>query len=66
VKFSLAGGSARTLTRRLGRSDLALLRRTGRMRVRAYVLTQDSSGHAGVRSVNGTLIARTAHSSRKP
>ena len=66
VSFSLAGGSARTLQRRLGRSDLALLRRTGRMRVRAYVLTQDSSGRAGVRSVNGTLIARTAHSSRKP
>jgi hypothetical protein len=63
VTFSLAGGRARTLERRLGRSDLALLRRTGRMRVRAYVLTQDASGHTGVRSVNGTLIARTAHSS---
>jgi len=61
--FTLSGGRAQTLERRLGRSDLALLRRTGRMRVRAYVLTQDAAGRTGVRSVNGTLIARTAHSS---
>jgi hypothetical protein len=61
--FSLQGGHAQTRSLPLGRSDRALLRRTGRMRVRAYVITQDAAGRAGVRSVSGTLIARTAHSS---
>jgi hypothetical protein len=63
VAFSVAGGAARTLAMALGRTDVALLRRTGRMNVRAYAITQDSAGRTGVRSVGGTLIARTAHSS---
>jgi len=62
VSFSVQGGRAQTLSLKLGRTDAGLLRRTGRMRVRAYALTQDASGRAGVRSVSGTLIARTAHS----
>jgi hypothetical protein len=63
LTFAVAGGHAQTLELRLGATDRALLRRTGRMRVRAYALTQDSAGRTGVRSVSGTLIARTAHSS---
>lgn len=63
ARFSLQGGRARTLALRLGRTDAALLKRTGRMRVRAYAITQDGAGRTGVRTVNGTLIARTAHSS---
>ena len=63
LTFNVAGGRAQTLQLKLGRTDRALLRRTGRMRVRAYALTQDSAGRTGVREVNGTLIARTAHSS---
>jgi hypothetical protein len=63
LAFSVAGGHAQTLALKLGRSDVALLSRTGRMRVRAYALTEDSAGRTGVRSVSGTLIARTAHSS---
>ncbi len=63
VAFSVAGGRSQTLAMPLGRSDRALLQRTGRMRVRAYATTQDSAGRTGVRSISGTLIARTAHSS---
>ena len=63
VKFAVQGGRAQTLALALGRSDRALLRRTGRMRVRAYATTEDAAGRTGVRSVGGTLIARTAHSS---
>jgi hypothetical protein len=63
LTFDVAGGRSQTLELKLGRSDRALLRRTGRMRVRAYALTQDGAGRAGVRRVTGTLIARTAHSS---
>jgi hypothetical protein len=63
VTFSVQGGRAQTLSLPLGRGDQALLRRTGRMRVRAYATTQDSAGRTGVKSVSGTLIARTAHSS---
>ncbi len=63
MTFAVADGAARTLSMALGRTDVALLRRTGRMKVRAYAITQDSAGRTGVRSVGGTLIARTAHSS---
>ena len=63
VRFSVPGGRAQTLAMRLGRTDLALLRRAGRMKVRAYATTQDSAGRTGVRTVSGTLVARTAHSS---
>ena len=53
-----------TLLIALGRRDRSLLRRVGRMKVRAYVVTQDRAGRTGVvRRVNGTLVARTAHSS---
>ncbi|HEY1538718.1 MAG TPA: Calx-beta domain-containing protein [Solirubrobacteraceae bacterium] len=61
-KFTLAGGHSRTLSLAVGKTDRSLLNRTGRMRVRAYAVTQDSAGRSGVRSVNGTLISRTAHS----
>jgi hypothetical protein len=63
ITFKMQGGRAQTVSLGLRRSDRRLLQRTGRMRVRAYALTQDSAGRTGVRSVNGTLIARTAHSS---
>jgi Calx-beta domain-containing protein len=63
LSFGIVGGRAQTLELKLGRSDRSLLRRTGRLRVRAYALTQNAAGATGVRSVNGTLIARTAHSS---
>jgi hypothetical protein len=59
--YAISGGRAKTIALPLGRTDRALLRRTGRMRVRAYALTQDSAGRAGVRTVNGTLIFRTTH-----
>ena len=61
--YSVAGGRAQTISIALGRRDRSLLRRAGRMRVRAYALTQDSAGRTGVRTVNGTLIFRTAHTS---
>ncbi|MEA2217444.1 MAG: large repetitive protein [Solirubrobacteraceae bacterium] len=63
VTFTLQGGRAQTLSLGLSRTDRALLRRTGRMSVRAYAVTEDGAGRTGVRSVSGTLIARTAHSS---
>jgi hypothetical protein len=63
LKFALQGGRSQSLALALGRTDLRLLNRTGRMRVRAYAITQDAAGRAGVRTVSGTLIARTAHSS---
>jgi hypothetical protein len=63
LSYAVAGGRAQTLQLKLGRTDRGLLRRTGRLRVRAYAVTQDANGAAGVRSVSGTLIARTAHSS---
>jgi Calx-beta domain len=60
--FNLPGGGAQTLRIALSRRDRALLRRAGRMSVRAYVVTTDSAGRTGVRRVNGTLVARTRHS----
>jgi hypothetical protein len=65
ITFTMQGGRAQTVSLALRRSDRKLLQRTGRLRVRAYALTQDAAGRTGVRSVNGTLIARTAHSSVK-
>ena len=63
VTFALQGGRSQTLALALSRADVGLLRRTGRMRVRAYAITEDATGRTGVRTVSGTLIARTAHSS---
>ncbi len=63
VTFALQGGRSQTLALALSRTDAGLLRRTGRMRVRAYAITQDAAGRTGVRTASGTLIARTAHSS---
>lgn len=60
--FSLPGGGAQTLRIALSRRDRVLLRRAGRIRVRAYVVTSDAAGRTGVRQVNGTLVARTSHS----
>lgn len=60
--FNLPGAGSQTLRIALSRRDRALLKRAGRMSVRLYVLTTDSAGRTGVRRVNGTLIARTAHS----
>ena len=61
--FGLVGGTSRTLEMKLSRRDRVLLRRAGRISVRAYVVTTDSAGRTGVRRVNGTLIGRTRHSS---
>ena len=60
--FKLRAGATRTLQIRLSRRDRVLLLRTGRMRVRAFAVTEDASGRSGVRRVTGTLIARTSHS----
>jgi Calx-beta domain len=60
--FTLPGGGSRTLRIALSRRDRRLLRRAGRISVRAYAVTQDAQGRTGVRSVNGTLIGRTTHS----
>jgi hypothetical protein len=60
--FDLPGGGAQTLRLVLSRRDRALLKRAGRMPVRAYVATTDAAGRSGVRRVNGTLVARTSHS----
>lgn len=60
--FGLVGGTSRTLEMKLSQRDRALLRRAGRISVRAYVVTTDGAGRTGVRRVNGTLIGRTTHS----
>jgi hypothetical protein len=62
-KFTLPAGGTQTLLIALSRRDRVLLRRAGRIDVRAYVVTQDGGGRTGVRRVNGTLIGRTNHSS---
>jgi hypothetical protein len=62
-RFTLDGGRTQTLEITLGRRDRGLLARAGRMRVRAFAVTQDSAGRRGVRTVSGTLLRRTAHSS---
>jgi hypothetical protein len=65
-RFTLDGGRTRTLEITLGRHDRGLLARAGRMRVRAFAVTQDGAGRSGVRTINGTLLRRTAHSSPSP
>lgn len=60
-RFNLPGGRSQTLRMALSRRDRVLLKRAGRMSVRAYVLTTDSAGRRGLRRVNGTLVARTGH-----
>ena len=65
-RFTLDGGRTRTLEITLGRHDRGLLARAGRMRVRAFAVTQDGAGRRGVRTINGTLLRRTAHSSPSP
>ncbi|MBW3653639.1 MAG: hypothetical protein KY433_08610, partial [Actinobacteria bacterium] len=60
--FNLSGASTHTLRIALSRRDRVLLRRAGRISVRAYVVMTDSAGRTGVRRVNGTLVARTSHS----
>jgi len=61
-RFKLPAGGTQTLLIALSRKDRVLLRRAGRMDVRAYAVTQDGAGRTGVRRVNGTLIGRTNHS----
>jgi hypothetical protein len=65
-RFTLDGGRTQTLEIRLRRRDSSLLARAGRMRVRAFAVTRDAAGRTGVRTVNGTLLRRTAHSSPSP
>jgi hypothetical protein len=60
--FTLSGGGTRTLRMALSRHDRVLLRRAGRIGVRAYAVTEDGAGRTGVRRVNGMLIGRTTHS----
>ncbi|MEA2181116.1 MAG: hypothetical protein QOF69_301 [Solirubrobacteraceae bacterium] len=64
--FRLAGGRVETLEVALGRTDRGLLQRSGRMGVRAYAIAEDGTGRTSVRTVNGTLIARLAHSGLRP
>jgi hypothetical protein len=61
-RFALGGGASTTLRVPLRRTDRRLLARAGRIRVRAYAVVEDAAGRAGVRTVTGTLISRTAHS----
>lgn len=61
--YALAAGRTVTLSFALSRADRRLLERAGRIKVRAYALTKDGSGRSGVRTANGTLVRRTAHSS---
>jgi hypothetical protein len=61
--FAIEGGASKTLAIALGRRDRSLLNRAGSIAVRAYAVTQDGAGRTGVRTVNGTLLRRTAHSS---
>ena len=60
--FGLGGGHVKTLEVALRPTDRRLLQRSGRMGVRAYAIVEDGTGRTGVRTVNGTLIARLAHS----
>lgn len=61
--FALDGGTTATLEIALTRADRRLLDRVGRLLVRAFAVTEDAAGRTGVRSVSGTLVRRTAHSS---
>jgi hypothetical protein len=65
-RFTLDGGRMQTLEIALRRRDRGLLAHAGRMRVRAFAVTQDGAGRTGMRTVNGTLLRRTAHSSPTP
>ncbi|MBW3608710.1 MAG: hypothetical protein KY463_10190 [Actinobacteria bacterium] len=60
--FTLLPGRTRTLTMALSKADRVLLKRTGRMLVRAYAVTRDASGRSAVHRTTGTLVARTTHS----
>ena len=60
--FKLKAGATRTLQIKLSKQNRVLLLRTGRMKVRAFAVTEDAAGRSGVRRVTGTLIARTSHS----
>ncbi|HEX8159787.1 MAG TPA: Calx-beta domain-containing protein [Solirubrobacteraceae bacterium] len=62
MTFRLAGGRVNTLEIALSPTDRRLLQRSGRMGVRAYAIVEDGTGRTSVRTVNGTLIARLAHS----
>jgi hypothetical protein len=62
TSFRLGGGNVKTLEVALRRTDRRLLQRSGRMGVRAYAVVEDGAGRTGVRTANGTLIARLAHS----
>lgn len=66
TQFTLEGGRTQTLEIALRHRDRGLLARAGRLRVRAFAVTQDAAGRTGVRAVNGTLLRRTAHSSPSP
>lgn len=57
-QFNVAGAHGRTLRMTLHRIDRGLLRREGRLRVRAFAVVEDSSGHAGSRTLLGTIKAR--------
>ena len=56
--FSIPGGRSRTLALNLRRLDRRLLRRVGSLRVRAFAVVEDATGHAASRQVNGRLVAR--------
>ncbi|MDX6691532.1 MAG: hypothetical protein QOG15_2989 [Solirubrobacteraceae bacterium] len=56
-QFDVAGGHSRTVRMTLHSADRTLLRRAGRLRVRAFAVVEDAAGHAGTRTVLGTIRA---------
>lgn len=60
--FTVPGGRSRTLALSLRRLDRKLLRRVGSLRVRAFAVVEDATGHAASRQVNGRLVARRGRS----
>jgi hypothetical protein len=56
--FSLAGGTARTLRLTVPRGVARAARRAGRLRVRAYVVTEDLSDNTDTTTASATLHFR--------
>lgn len=58
VSFTLSGGKARTLRVKLGKRVIGAARRSGRLRVAAYVLTDDVNGNTDRAARSATLRFR--------
>lgn len=61
VAISLGGGKSTTYQIKLGKINRSLIQRAGRVKVRAFAVVRNGAGVSGVRTVSGTLIARTVH-----